>query len=43
MKDFASGGTGSALELGFDGPGDEGAAVFLEDEVCADGVFVFGV
>ena len=43
MEDLGGGWTGSALELGFYGPRDERSTVFLEHEVCADGVFVFGV
>jgi hypothetical protein len=31
------------LELGFDGPGEGGAVVFGEEDVCAEGVEVFRV
>ena len=43
MEDFSGGGARSALELGFDGPGEGRAIVFVEDGVDAGSVFVFGV
>lgn len=42
-EDLAGGGTGAALQLGFDGPGEGGAVVFGEQDVGAEGVEVFGV
>ena len=43
VEDFVGFDSGTALELGFDGPGEGGAAISLEDEVDAQGVEVFGV
>lgn len=36
-------GSGTALQLGFDLPGEVGATVLFEDDVVAFGVEVFGV
>ena len=43
VEDLGGGGTGAALELGFDGPGEGGAVVFGEEDVGAESVEVFGV
>lgn len=40
MKDFGGGGTGTALQLCFDGPRERRTAVFFEDRVCDFGVDV---
>jgi hypothetical protein len=43
VEDLRSRRTGTALQLGFDGPGEGGAVVFGEQDVGAEGVEVFGV
>ena len=43
VEDDSCLGSGPALELGFDGPGEIGFAVFMEDVVCDVGVDFLGV
>lgn len=43
VEDGVGRGTGTALQAGFDGPGEFGLAVAVEDDVDALGVDVFGV